>query len=49
MWVLVEGLIDLGMLKGNIDEIIEKEKYRFFYMYKIGYWLGLDVYDVGVY
>ena len=47
--VLVEGLIDLGMLKGNIDEIIEKEKYKPFYMHKTGHWLGLDVHDVGVY
>lgn len=47
--VLVEGLIDLGMLKGNIDEIIEKEKYKPFYMHTTGHWLGLDVHDVGVY
>ncbi|NEQ41902.1 MAG: M24 family metallopeptidase [Okeania sp. SIO3I5] len=47
--VLVEGLMDLGMLKGNIDEIIEKEKYKHLYMHRTGHWLGLDVHDVGVY
>ncbi|NET27684.1 aminopeptidase P N-terminal domain-containing protein [Okeania sp. SIO1I7] len=47
--VLVEGLIDLKLLKGNIDEIIEKEKYKHLYMHRTGHWLGLDVHDVGVY
>ncbi|MGD1704196.1 aminopeptidase P N-terminal domain-containing protein [Dapis sp. BLCC M229] len=47
--VLVEGLIDLKMLRGNIDEIIEKEKYKPFYMHRTGHWLGLDVHDAGVY
>ncbi|NET41338.1 aminopeptidase P N-terminal domain-containing protein [Okeania sp. SIO2B3] len=47
--VLVEGLMDLGMLKGDIEEIIKEEKYKPFYMHKTGHWLGLDVHDVGVY
>ncbi|NEP07023.1 MAG: M24 family metallopeptidase, partial [Okeania sp. SIO4D6] len=34
--VLVEGLIDLKLLKGNIDEIIEKEKYKHLYMHRTG-------------
>lgn len=47
--VLVEGLMDLGLLKGDIDEIIKEEKYKPFYMHRTGHWLGLDVHDVGVY
>ncbi|MFO7029070.1 Xaa-Pro aminopeptidase [Limnospira fusiformis CCALA 023] len=47
--VLVEGLLDLGLLKGDIDEIIKEGKYKPFYMHRTGHWLGLDVHDVGVY
>ncbi len=47
--VLVTGLIDLGLLKGSIDENIESLAYRQFYMHKTGHWLGMDVHDVGDY
>lgn len=47
--VLVQGLIDLGLLQGDIEEIIKEEKYKPFYMHKTGHWLGLDVHDAGVY
>lgn len=47
--VIVEGLLDLGLLVGDIDEIITEEKYKPFYMHKTGHWLGLDVHDVGAY
>ncbi len=47
--VLVEGLMDLGLLVGDIEEIIKEEKYKPFYMHRTGHWLGLDVHDVGVY
>lgn len=47
--VLVEGLIDLGLLVGNIEELIKEEKYKPFYMHRTGHWLGLDVHDAGVY
>jgi Xaa-Pro aminopeptidase len=47
--VIVEGLLELGLLQGNPDEIIKEEKYKPFYMHKTGHWLGLDVHDVGVY
>jgi len=47
--VLTEGLVDLGLLKGEIDKLIEEEKYKPFYMHRTGHWLGLDVHDVGVY
>jgi Xaa-Pro aminopeptidase len=47
--VLVEGLMDLKLLVGDIEEIIKEEKYKPFYMHRSGHWLGLDVHDAGVY
>lgn len=47
--VLVQGLIDLGLLSGSVAGNIESEAYRQFYMHRIGHWLGLDVHDVGLY
>lgn len=47
--VIVEGLMELGLLQGDIEEIIKEEKYKPFYMHRTGHWLGLDVHDVGVY
>ena len=47
--VLVEGLVDLGLLRGEVDGIIEQGAYRHLYMHRTGHWLGLDVHDVGAY
>lgn len=47
--VLVEGLCALGLLSGTVDELIEKEGYRSYYMHGTSHWLGLDVHDVGAY
>jgi Xaa-Pro aminopeptidase len=47
--VLVEGLMDLGLLVGDIEEIIKEKKYKPFYMHRTGHWLGLDVHDAGLY
>lgn len=47
--VLTEGMVELGILKGPVDELIEKEAYRRFYMHRTGHWLGMDVHDVGDY
>ncbi len=47
--VLTEGLISLGLLKGNLDQLIESGAYRDFYMHRAGHWLGMDVHDVGDY
>ncbi|GAA6168025.1 Xaa-Pro aminopeptidase [Sessilibacter corallicola] len=47
--VLTAGLIELGLLQGDLDELIEKQAYSDFYMHRTGHWLGLDVHDVGDY
>jgi Xaa-Pro aminopeptidase len=47
--VIVDGLLELGLLHGERPEIISKEVYRAFYMHRTSHWLGLDVHDVGKY
>ncbi|HLV78170.1 MAG TPA: Xaa-Pro aminopeptidase [Marinobacter sp.] len=47
--VLSQGLIDLGLLSGSLDEVLVTEAYRPFFMHRTGHWLGLDVHDVGDY
>ena len=47
--VLVDGLLDLKLLKGKAQDVIEKQEYRKFYMHRTGHWLGMDVHDVGDY
>ncbi|MBD2162887.1 aminopeptidase P N-terminal domain-containing protein [Calothrix membranacea FACHB-236] len=47
--VLTEGLVEVGILKGEVDKLIEEEKYKPYYMHRTSHWLGLDVHDVGVY
>ena len=47
--VITEGLLDVGLLQGEINELIETHAYREFYMHRTGHWLGMDVHDVGDY
>jgi Xaa-Pro aminopeptidase len=47
--VITQGLIDLGILKGELADNIERQTYRQFYMHGLSHWLGLDVHDVGNY
>lgn len=47
--VITQGLLDLGLLQGDLETLIEEEKLKPFYMHKTGHWLGLDVHDVGEY
>ena len=47
--VMVQGLVDLKLLKGRVDDIIEKQAYTRFCPHKASHWLGLDVHDVGDY
>jgi Xaa-Pro aminopeptidase len=47
--VAAEGMIDLGVLEHGLEEELESERYKHFYVHKTGHWLGLDVHDVGEY
>ena len=47
--VITQGLVDLGLLRGTVDDLIETKAYQPFYMHRVGHWLGLDVHDVGDY
>jgi Xaa-Pro aminopeptidase len=47
--VLAQGFVDLGLCHGDLDQVIESEDYKRFYMHRTGHWLGLDVHDVGDY
>jgi Xaa-Pro aminopeptidase len=47
--VLAQGMVELGLLSGSLDEVLEKETYKRFYMHRTGHWLGLDVHDAGEY
>ena len=47
--ILAQGLRDLGLLKGDVDALVENGDYKRFYMHRTGHWLGMDVHDVGDY
>lgn len=47
--VLAEGLLTLGIMNGDVREILEDESYRRYSVHKSSHWLGMDVHDVGDY
>lgn len=47
--VITQGLIDLGLLQGDLEQLIEEQAYTEFYMHRAGHWLGMDVHDAGDY
>lgn len=47
--VITEGLVKIGLLEGDVSELIKSEAYKEFYMHRAGHWLGMDVHDVGDY
>ena len=47
--VITEGLVKIGLLEGDPEELHKSGAYKDFYMHKIGHWLGLDVHDAGDY
>ena len=46
---LTKGLVEIGLLKGDLKTLIKNEAYKTFYMHRTGHWLGMDVHDVGDY
>ena len=49
VYVLADGLRELGLLEGSLDAILESGSYRRFYMHRTSHWLGRDVHDAGDY
>lgn len=47
--VLVAGLVELGILVGEVDTLIKELAFRPYFMHGLGHWLGLDVHDMGDY
>ncbi len=47
--LLTGGLARLGLLEGDTKKLIEEEKYKAYYMHRLGHFLGMDVHDVGRY
>lgn len=46
---LSRGLLELGLLDGDLEAVISEERYKRFYLHSTSHWLGLDVHDVGSY
>lgn len=46
---MITGLVRLGILKGMLDELMENNAHRPYFMHGLSHWLGLDVHDVGRY
>jgi Xaa-Pro aminopeptidase len=47
--ILAQGMVDMKLLEGSVDTVIETETYKRFYMHRTSHWLGLDVHDAGEY
>ena len=47
--IMVSGLVELGLLQGEVEELIEQDAHKAFYMHGLGHWIGIDVHDVGDY
>ncbi|MBZ6385757.1 MULTISPECIES: Xaa-Pro aminopeptidase [Pantoea] len=47
--IMVSGLVELGILQGDVETLIAEEAHRQFFMHGLSHWLGLDVHDVGHY
>lgn len=46
---LVQGMVDLGLLRGEVDSLLQSEAYKRYFMHRTSHWLGMDVHDVGKY
>lgn len=46
---LVDGIVEIGLMPGTADELLESGDYKKLYMHRTSHWLGMDVHDVGAY
>lgn len=44
--IVAEGLVDLGILRGTPESLVEQDLHAFFFPHGIGHLLGLDVHDL---
>lgn len=44
--VIVEGLVDLGILRGGVSDLLERDAQALFFPHGVGHLLGLDVHDM---
>ena len=47
--IITQGLAKIGLLKGNISDLIKEKRYKRFFMHRTSHWIGMDVHDVGDY
>ncbi|MEG3966576.1 aminopeptidase P family protein [Microcoleus sp. T2B6] len=44
--IMAEGLVDLGILRGNVEDLVEMDAHALFFVHGIGHLIGLDVHDM---
>lgn len=47
--LLVQLMLDLGLVSGRKEDVISSLEYKKYYPHGIGHWLGMDVHDAGLY
>jgi Xaa-Pro aminopeptidase len=47
--LLCKGMLDLGILHGNLEELLDEKVFKKYYPHGIGHWMGLDVHDMAPY
>ncbi|ELM3740067.1 Xaa-Pro aminopeptidase [Yersinia ruckeri] len=47
--IMVTGLVELGILQGDVEQLLAEQAHRPFFMHGLSHWLGMDVHDVGDY
>lgn len=47
--VVLGGLVEAGVLEGELDELVESEAHKPYFPHRTSHWLGLDVHDPGDY
>ena len=44
--IMAEGLVDLGILRGHVEDLVEMDAHALFFVHGIGHLIGLDVHDM---
>ncbi len=47
--IMMQGLVDAGLVNGSIDDLMENDIFALFFPHGLGHFLGLDTHDVGGY